>query len=413
MNLRAALAVSLIASLTFSACALAADPPAPKFEHQEIDKIQIGYGLVIGDVDGDKKQDILLADAKQIVWYANPGKAGEAWKKHIIAEKLTALDNVCIAARDIDGDGKVEVAVGAMWNPGETNDDTKSGAVFYLIRPQDPTQKWEAVKLHHEVTTHRMRWVDIGDGKFQLVVVPLHGKGNKNEAGDGVKILAYNVPADPQGEWTTTLVNDELHATHNFEVMDIPGRPGEVRPMAGLLLGGKEGLRFAMMDGGQWKSEPSKVQDFFKNPIGEVRGQVATGPEDMNYIATIEPMHGNSVVLYYGYNREPEPKRRVLDDTFNQGHALALADVVGAGHPQVIAGWRNPNKEVKVGIKIYVPHDAAYEKFDVHVLDDKMACEDLQVADLDGDGKLDIIAAGRATKNLKVYWNRTAKRAAE
>jgi AcrR family transcriptional regulator len=33
--------------------------------------------------------------------------------------------------------------------------------------------------------------------------------------------------------------------------------------------------------------------------------------------------------------------------------------------------------------------------------------EDLQLADLDGDGKLDIIAAGRATKNVKVYFNTT------
>ncbi len=34
-----------------------------------------------------------------------------------------------------------------------------------------------------------------------------------------------------------------------------------------------------------------------------------------------------------------------------------------------------------------------------------MACEDLMVADLNSDKRLDIIAAGRGTKNLKVYWN--------
>jgi hypothetical protein len=31
----------------------------------------------------------------------------------------------------------------------------------------------------------------------------------------------------------------------------------------------------------------------------------------------------------------------------------------------------------------------------------------LKVADLNADGKLDIIAAGRASKNLVIYWNRT------
>ena len=40
---------------------------------------------------------------------------------------------------------------------------------------------------------------------------------------------------------------------------------------------------------------------------------------------------------------------------------------------------------------------------------DGMACEDLQLADLNGDGKLDIVASGRATKNVKIYFNRTAK----
>jgi hypothetical protein len=38
-----------------------------------------------------------------------------------------------------------------------------------------------------------------------------------------------------------------------------------------------------------------------------------------------------------------------------------------------------------------------------------MACEDLQLADLNGDGRLDIVAAGRATGNLKIYWNEGVK----
>jgi len=38
-----------------------------------------------------------------------------------------------------------------------------------------------------------------------------------------------------------------------------------------------------------------------------------------------------------------------------------------------------------------------------------MATEDARSGDLDGDGRLDVIAAGRATKNLMVYWNRAPK----
>ena len=96
--------------------ALAAEPPVPTFKAVEIDtKVEIGYGVTVADVNGDKKPDILLADKNLIVWYENP-----SWTKHVMAEKLTALDHVCIAAQDIDGDGKCEVAVGAGWSSGAT-----------------------------------------------------------------------------------------------------------------------------------------------------------------------------------------------------------------------------------------------------------------------------------------------------
>ena len=34
-----------------------------------------------------------------------------------------------------------------------------------------------------------------------------------------------------------------------------------------------------------------------------------------------------------------------------------------------------------------------------------MATEDLKVADMNGDGRSDIIACGRSTRNLKIYFN--------
>ena len=45
----------------------------------------------------------------------------------ILAENLTEKDNVCIAARDIDGSGKCSIAVGAEWNPSDT---VNSGAIL-------------------------------------------------------------------------------------------------------------------------------------------------------------------------------------------------------------------------------------------------------------------------------------------
>ena len=41
-----------------------------------------------------------------------------------------------------------------------------------------------------------------------------------------------------------------------------------------------------------------------------------------------------------------------------------------------------------------------------HVIDDgAIGCEDLIVADFNADGRPDILAGGRSTHNVKIYWN--------
>ena len=45
----------------------------------------------------------------------------------------------------------------------------------------------------------------------------------------------------------------------------------------------------------------------------------------------------------------------------------------------------------------------------VHTIDDSsMACEDITAADLDGDGKNDLIVSGRRSKNVIIYWNQSS-----
>jgi hypothetical protein len=371
---------------------MASPNPIPKFEAQTIDSsISIGYGLALGDVDGDKKPDILLADKKQFVWYRN----GD-WKRFVMIENLTEQDNVCIAARDVDGDGKVEVAVGAQWNPGETSDTTKSGSVHYLIRPKDPTQRWEAVKLHHEPTVHRMRWVKSSKGEFFLVVLPLHGRGNKAGEGEGVKVMAYKIPKNPRSTWKMITIDNQMHLTHNAVMEERSS--GKTK----IYIAGKEGVRVIEDFNGYSKVVNAQKISGVELAAGEVRLGNLTG--NQKFIATIEPMHGTAVAVYL---TGQIATRKVLDEQLKEGHALATADLLGLGTDQVIAGWRNPNAENKTGIKLYMPKDKSGAEWDSYWIDENgMAAEDLQVLDLNADGKPDIIASGRATKNLKIYWNK-------
>ncbi len=376
---------------------LAALPPAPQFRSVNIDtNLAIGYGVTTADVDGDGRPDIILCDKNQIAWYQNP-----KWEKHVIAENLTKLDHVCVAAQDIDGDGKAEIAVGAGWNPGDT---VNSGAVFYLEAPADRTQRWKPVALPHEPTVHRMRWVKSYQDRWTLLVVPLHGRGNKDGEGVGVKIQRYVPPTAENPEWTTQIIDESLHKTHNFDPVQWDDDVAHE-----FLIGAKEGWLVA-----NWSREKS---GYTLESLGSAEGggageiRLGKGLRSNRFVATVEPMHGNALVLYTPPATTAAAgahwNRRVLDETLIDGHALACGDLLGLGRDQIVVGWRAMNRPgAKVGIKIFTPLDPEGTEWRTTVLDDNtMACEDLCLADLNGDGKLDIIAAGRATRNLKIYLN--------
>ena len=375
------------------------------FQAETVDSaVAIGYGVALGDVDGDGKPDILLADQKQFVWYQNPG-----WTRHVMVENLTGHDNVCIAARDIDGDGKVEVAVGAEWNPDDTEN---SGSVHYLLPQDDRTLPWKPIELTHEPVIHRMRWVRTAADQFMLVVAPLHGRGNKNGNGHGVRLLAYKRPANPEFDpWKATLLDDQFHITHNFDVgqWDATDPNSEPEEVAWL---GKEGAILIAHEGGELKKRLL--------PVIEGGGEIRMGRLEDNgrFLATVEPFHGDKLVVYEypAPTDESRPARKVVNPNLSQGHALATGDFLNRGYDQIVVGWRNPNAAGQVGIMIYWKGELAGEHADpigkpaewtgAWVDENKIACEDLQVADLDGDGNPDIVASGRSTHNLKIYWNR-------
>jgi hypothetical protein len=103
---------------------------------------------------------------------------------------------------------------------------------------------------------------------------------------------------------------------------------------------------------------------------------------------------------------------QVLTDRLVEGHALQVGDLLGTGGDQIVVGWRGKGgtTDTPIGVALWTPLDQAGEKWRETVIDpDGMACEDLQLADLDGDGYPEIIAAGRRTHNVKIYFNDSRK----
>jgi hypothetical protein len=124
-------------------------------------------------------------------------------------------------------------------------------------------------------------------------------------------------------------------------------------------------------------------------------------------LAVIEPWHGTTLAIYRepGRNTRGPWTRQVIDETLTGGHAIGWADVDGDGSDELIAGWR----EKEVGVALYRITSATEPPARVMIDAGGMAAEDLTVADLDADRRPDIIASGRRTANVRIYWNRTPR----
>ncbi|MDB5310574.1 MAG: repeat-containing protein [Gemmataceae bacterium] len=395
-----------------------ADPPAgggagfPRFKTQEIDTaLSIGYAVLVADINGDQKPDIVVVDQLKVVWYENP-----TWKKRVILDGKTKPDNVCAAAVDIDGDGQLDLVLGAGWKPFDT---ANPGTLQWLKRGKTLDEEWTMYPIPcDEPMVHRLRAFDIdGDGKPEIVHVPLMGrdstaKGNWLD-GRPVRVMAYKIPKDPEKaeSWKPTVLVEELHAAHNFYPVAaerIPHKYGNP-----ILVASYEGVSVLRRDGDKWATSKLGAGNQ-ANPQGS-RGasEVKQSADKLGLVAAVEPWHGNQVVVYTPPAGNALWDRHVVDDQLRWGHAVSFADLDGDGTDELVVGVRDdPNPKLgdkhtdRRGVRIYKNTDGKGAKWERSVLEDGgVAVEDLTVADLDGDGKPDIVACGRQTKNVRIYWN--------
>lgn len=379
----------------------------PTFEAQTLDP-EVGkvcYAVSLADVDGDGKQDIIAVTENRVLWYQAPD-----WKKRVVIEDQTERDNVCIAPLDIDGDGQIDFALGAGWL------NKNIGQIVWLSRGASLDEKWRVHLIGHEPWTHRMRFANLTGGpRPQLVVSPL-----TKTQGDGARLLAFFIPTNPKTDkWPSQVLNGSMNRMHNHWHLNWSGaNEGNVDTVTA----SQEGVHLipsqVVIDGASRTLQTSVPQKLGigasgdkpeAKGAGEIKvGKLKNGPR---FITTVEPMHGQACVVYV----EP-PKgtktadglwpRIIIDDTLNRGHALWTCDIDGDGGDEIVLGFSDPGPgPIKgPGVFIYKADDATATKWAKHTIDDGgIATEDLICADLNGDGKLDIVAGGRASHNVKLY----------
>jgi hypothetical protein len=245
-----------------------------------------------------------------------------------------------------------------------------------------------------------MHWIKGLDDTYTLAVKPLRGRGNVNDEGYGLMLLEYTKPSNPRDEWTTDLIANFLHQSHNFHPVNWDEDPEEE-----LIIAAKEGVWHLDRQYGQWRAK--RLSEQF---AGEIRdGRL---PNGKRFFVTIEPMHGVASAVY---SEQDSPEKlwdriAVLDDSIRDGHALAVADYLGVGNDQVVVGWRGMNPRGVPGIKLFAPTDPAGSTWrETRIAGAELAVEDIKAADLNADGRPDIVAAARQTKNLVIFFNETAQ----
>jgi FG-GAP-like repeat len=384
----------------------------PTFRMQELEtELGVGYAVVLADVNGDGKPDIVVVDQTRVIWYENP-----TWKKRTIIQGGTKPDNVCIAAHDIDGDGKIDFALGAEWKP-----FNPVGTLQWLKRGKTLDEPWTIYPIDTEPTIHRIRFMDLEvTGKTVLVSVPLMGRGAtaKNNWLDGapVRVTAYSIPKDPtKDRWTPTVLDETMHVCHNFCAAGLITNRATGNDF---LVASYEGVSHLALELGKWsrtqigtgnQETPAGKRGASEIKMGRLKGGFV--------IATIEPWHGDQVVVYTPpADGNKLWDRHVIDEQLRWGHAVSFADLDGDGNEELIVGVRDdPAKGDKVkdrrGVRIYKALDAKGAKWARHIVDDGgVAVEDLVAGDLNGDGKIDIVAVGRQTHNVRIYWNEGMKK---
>lgn len=360
----------------------------PTFKAQTIDAVvgKVCYAVTLADVDGDGKQDIVAVTERRVLWYQAPD-----WKLREIIADQAPLDHVTIAPLDIDGDGKVDFALGAGW--------TKIGTIHWLSRGASLDDKWKVHSIGEERWLHRMRFADVlGKGRPQLVISPLNAT-----VGNGVRLTAFEIPKNPSKDrWQPTVLNADFNRMHNHWHVDLD-KDGSIDTITA----SREGVHLVRRGRDGWTKTRLGTGIKADQPNQSGSGEIKTGrlKDGSLFITTVEPMHGHSLAVYTPPAKGGELwTRHVIDSGFKRGHALWTSDVDGDGSDEIVFG-HSDTPQVP-GVNVYDGQSADGSTWKKHVIDaGGIATEDLIVADLNGDGRPDIVAGGRATHNVKLYIN--------
>jgi hypothetical protein len=339
-------------------------------------------GALVMDLDKDGTNDFVLSFRKvapALVWYR---RTITGWDRYVIDPDFLTVE-AGGAVYDIDGDGAPDIVFGGDWQSSEVwwwenpypHFDAKTPWKRHLIKKGGATQ-------HHDQVFGDF----LGTGKPQLA---FWNQGAK-------KIFLAEIPADPRSAeaWPLTEIfsgeageagKTDFKYPEGMAACDIDG-DGQVDLLAGnLWFKHRQGKKF----------EPIQ--------IGSIGGRVAAGKFKPGKYAqvVIAPGDGSGPLRWYECVGDPESTKDwvghdLLGRDMVHGHSLQVADIDGDGNLDIfvaeMAKWsEKSNVPDNPQATAWILYGDGQGNFRQTVFATGIGFHEARVADLNGDGKLDIL----------------------
>jgi len=339
------------------------------------------FGVHGADLDGDGRIDVVgaIENAGDVRWWRNDGGDPLGWTQYLIDGALPGADG--LIPGDFDGDGRLDVAASST--------STASVVVWYRNEGGDPIQWTKGVIDPAFVGNYELAVADVNlDGRLDLL----------GGSWDG-KLVAWfeNLGGDPLA-WTTHVVDGNFDGAHCVKAGDVDGDGDmDIAATGGFV----NEVAWWRNDGGAptvWTKQTVRT-GFVGGRSVELADLDRDGDLDLvgacwTSEATWWRNDGGDPVVW---------TEQVIDGAVQGGHHVRVADVNGDGRQDVLVA-----AFAESDVLWFENGGGDPIQWTEHVVQGNYQSPiEVDAADLDGDGALEILSSSYSLAGNFRYWDAT------